>query len=715
MPSGTLQDFQRLPLELRYRVDQLCTAFEAAWSQPTPPRLEPLLDQVPPAARTVLLTELLLIELDQRRQRGEQFEMGEFLSRFPQDRSLVESIWHGQARVPADSGTLPLAENVDLSGLLAPPREPPELGWLGMYRVLGILGRGGMGLVLRAEDSLLGRPVALKVMRPGALTDEIYRQRFFREARLAATLRSDHVVTIYQVGQEGSVPFLAMELLPGETLETRLKRPPLPDTATVLRWGREIAEGLQTAHAQGLVHRDIKPSNIWLEERTGLPARIKLLDFGLARPMQADTLLTESGVIVGTPSYMSPEQASGQALDARSDLFSLGCVLYELCTGKVAFSGPNVLAVLSALAHSTPRRVRELNPGVPVALAELIGDLLHKRPEQRPATAALVAARLQALQDDEARPRRRPLSRRWLAAALGLTCLLLLVLAVIQFFQAPPQHLPSAAPAAPVAAHDFLVVHGVEQPAFEQWLARCRDEGVRPTDLNIVSDGVRNRYTALARREQQSGDWDVSSRQSTDLGPALFLRKQGYHPVAVAPYHEKNETWYAALWERSTIPGWTVLYPVGSNRLRDSLEKAHAESHFPRHVGGYATPGGRQEFALTVEVLATPVPWNLHFALTAEQVAAVAADYRARQGWSPYLLRAYRDPRGEPRFLLVFIEENQPLEWDIQVDLLSTQLENELTRQPTRHFLPRSLASYLDGGQLRYGAIWVQSAAQLKE
>jgi predicted Zn finger-like uncharacterized protein len=207
-----------------------------------------------------------------------------------------------------------------LTDFLTPPQGPDELGRLGKYRVLKVLGHGGMGVVFQAEDPKLKRTVAIKAMLPTLAASASAGQRFLREAEAMAAVEHDHVVRIYQVDEDRGVPFLAMEFLKGEPLDSRLKREeklPIPE---VLRIGREVAEALAAAHATGLIHRDIKPGNIWLEApRT----RVKILDFGLARAAQQDAGLTQQGAIVGTPAYMAPEQARGEKIDARCDLFSL--------------------------------------------------------------------------------------------------------------------------------------------------------------------------------------------------------------------------------------------------------------------------------------------------------------------------------------------------------------------------------------------------------
>lgn len=295
---------------------------------------------------------------------------------------------------PPTSVSIPLG-NADLNlDFLAPAEGPDELGRLGQYRVQRVLGAGGMGIVFEAEDVDLQRKAALKVMRPQVASDLVCRQRFQQEARAVAALAHDHIVSIYQVGEDRGIPFIAMQFLHGETLESRLAREKKLPLAEILRIGREVAEGLAAAHAHGLIHRDIKPSNIWLET-----SRVKLLDFGLARTIGNDAQnLTRSGFIVGTLGYMAPEQARGRATDNRSDLFSLGCVIYEMGTGSAPFSGPDAMSRLMALAVEQPPPPRQLNSDLPPKLSELILWLLSKLPEDRPRSARLVVETLAAIE-----------------------------------------------------------------------------------------------------------------------------------------------------------------------------------------------------------------------------------------------------------------------------------------------------------------------------
>jgi serine/threonine protein kinase len=273
----------------------------------------------------------------------------------------------------------------------APPMKPGEVGTLGRYRVLKKLGQGGMGAVYLAHDTVLARRIALKVMLPHHAADPEARERFLREARTAAMVRSDHVVTIFDVGEERGAPFIAMEYLLGHPLDQYLRANGELPVAQVFRIGTETALGLAAAHELGLVHRDIKPGNIWLEAPHG---RVKLLDFGLARAENDDTHLTTSGLVIGTPAFMSPEQARGLKLDGRSDLFSLGVMLYRLTTGKMPFSGTTTMAVLTSLAVDTPAPVRQLNADVPDALQVVIAKLLSKNPADRYQSAQEVVTAL---------------------------------------------------------------------------------------------------------------------------------------------------------------------------------------------------------------------------------------------------------------------------------------------------------------------------------
>src|SRR5262249_54877775 len=229
------------------------------------------------------------------------------------------------------------------------------LGRIGHYHVLAVNGRGGMGMVLKAFDKELQRVVAIKVMAPHLAATGMARKRFRREAQAAAAVRDEHVIDIHAVEEVNGLPYLVMEYVSGISLQDRLDQSGPLELKEILRIGMQTASGLAKAHAQGLIHRDIKPSNILLENGV---QRVKITDFGLARAVD-DASLTQSGVIAGTPQYMAPEQARGEAVDQRADLFSLGSVLYAMCTGRPPFRASSWMAVLKRVCDDTPRPVRE--------------------------------------------------------------------------------------------------------------------------------------------------------------------------------------------------------------------------------------------------------------------------------------------------------------------------------------------------------------------
>ena len=290
-----------------------------------------------------------------------------------------------------DDATQPVGADSPYS-CLRPPEADDEIGRLGNFRVLRLLAEGGMGSVFLAEDIALHRKAALKVIRPNLeriLPGAV--ERFLREARAMAGIKHDNLVTVYAAGEDEGVVYLAMELLQGETLEARLERTwPLP-AAEVVRIGKETAAGLGAVHEAGLIHRDIKPANLWIEAPSG---RVKILDFGLVRTARGEGGLTQVGMVVGTPAYLSPEQVRAEPYDHRADLFSLGCVLYRMCTNQVPFPAATPTAQLTAVAVDEATPIRILNPAIPDDLSALVTRLLDKDPDDRPQSALEVIERL---------------------------------------------------------------------------------------------------------------------------------------------------------------------------------------------------------------------------------------------------------------------------------------------------------------------------------
>lgn len=288
-----------------------------------------------------------------------------------------------------------------------PPEADGEVGWISNYRIFRVVGSGGMGVVFEAEDKDLRRRIALKVLRSD-LGDDSYRERFLQEARLAAQLQSEHIVTIFRVGEwtgpdAQTVPFLAMEFLHGESLEARLTRDSFLSTREALRYIRQVAEGLGDAHQKNLIHRDIKPANIWLEAHpaTGEFRRVKILDFGLAKPVNEDSSLTHHGMVVGTPSYMAPEQIYGLPCDQRTDLYGLGCLLFKCLCGKTPFQGENTMAVLRATVEAESPDLEGVGKTLPRDIIKLLEDLLAKDPDKRLPNAREVIKRINQILGDE--------------------------------------------------------------------------------------------------------------------------------------------------------------------------------------------------------------------------------------------------------------------------------------------------------------------------
>jgi serine/threonine protein kinase len=322
------------------------------------------------------------------------------------------------------------------------------VGCLDEYEISNVVGCGGMGIVLKGWDPALNRDVAVKVLNPQLASSNAARQRFAREARAAAAVVHDHVVAIHTVSEANGLPYLVMPFVSGPSLAKLLWRSGSLPVEKVLRIGREVAAGLAAAHARGLVHRDVKPANILFEPESG---RAKITDFGLARAVD-EVSVTQSGVITGTPQYMSPEQARGEPADSRSDLFSLGSLLYAMCTGRPPFEAETPYGILRLVAEREPRPVCELNSQVPVWLGEVIAKLHRKIPAERFQSAmeveSLLAGCLAHLQCPEAIPlpveirprglksRKRQRATGWIGVTAGVVAAVL-ILGVIGYFRTP--------------------------------------------------------------------------------------------------------------------------------------------------------------------------------------------------------------------------------------------------------------------------------------
>jgi Tol biopolymer transport system component len=307
------------------------------------------------------------------------------------------------------------------------------------YEILETIGEGGMGIVYRAVDTRLNRPVAVKLLRPEGAVSTERRQRFTHEAKAASALNHPHIITIYDIGRDGDIDFIAMEYVAGSSLARLLDRGPL-SVRDGVRYAGQIADALAAAHAAGILHRDLKPANLMVTDR----GTIKVLDFGLAklsepldvdsvdRPMTTDTgragqpMTTAEGTILGTPAYMSPEQAEGKPADARSDVFSFGAVLYEMLTGRRAFRGDTGMATLAAVLTREPEPPSGVVPGLPRDLEKIMARCLRKDPARRWQSMADLKVALEDLREELNSPSvvegtASPRARRWLpAVAAGI-------------------------------------------------------------------------------------------------------------------------------------------------------------------------------------------------------------------------------------------------------------------------------------------------------
>ncbi|MEM8734270.1 MAG: serine/threonine-protein kinase, partial [Planctomycetota bacterium] len=281
---------------------------------------------------------------------------------------------------------------LNLKTLIAPTDDPRMLGRLGRYEVSGVIGQGSTGIVLRAFDAALNRNVAIKMLAPSFSHVGTSRKRFEREGRAISAVRDPHVISVHGVEEYNGNPYIVMQYIPDGSLQKRLDSGGELSTKEVCRIGMQIARGLEAAHRQGIIHRDIKPANILLEDGV---ERAIVTDFSLARLFDEATM-TASGTVAGTPQFMSPEQAHGEPLDPRTDLFSLGCVMYAACTGHSPFRGETLMGVVHRVCEVQPRSIRELNAGIDEWLEAFIFKLLEKKPSQRFQTAEDAANVLEA-------------------------------------------------------------------------------------------------------------------------------------------------------------------------------------------------------------------------------------------------------------------------------------------------------------------------------
>ncbi|MBL8822071.1 MAG: serine/threonine protein kinase [Planctomycetia bacterium] len=341
--------------------------------------------------------------------------------------------------------------------VLQPTLLPGYLGRLGNIQIRRVIGRGGMGVVFEGLDSILNRTVAVKVLSPHLLERPEAKNRFVREAQSAAALTHENVVAIHAISEADGIPFLVLQYVDGESLAERLTRQKVLPFEEVLRIGQQVARGLSAAHDRGMVHRDIKPGNILLDSETG---NARITDFGLAKHLGNESL-TRVGMLAGTPAYMSPEQATDSALDARSDLFSLGVVLYQASSGELPFKADSPFVLLNQIRSANEKPLHEINPELPEWFCSIVHSLLRKEPENRISSAAELADLLE--QRNSILPVRTSANnsrRTWNPVILISTLLLsgICIAAIIFLVQRQQEVLTSHATQAEAVIQGFQIV-----------------------------------------------------------------------------------------------------------------------------------------------------------------------------------------------------------------------------------------------------------------
>lgn len=409
----------------------------------------------------------------------------------------------------------------------------------GRYRIVEELGKGAMGVVYKAHDPQIDRMIALKVLRSDRVTSEAFVARFLKEARAIGRLSHPHIVTIYDAGEDQGTIYIAMEYLEGVPLNEVIRND-RPDAARGIDLARRIALTLDYAHRQGIVHRDIKPSNILITAE----GQVKLTDFGIARIEEAAAgQETQAGEILGTPLYMSPEQVMGQSVDGRSDLFSLGVILYEMVVGRRPFSGDSIAAIFHAITRGTPEAPEQVDPFLPKSLSGLILKSLAKDPadrfqtgEQMAAALAEALAALKAPTGKTEAPRQRATSRR-LVPALGLLLVVLLVAggywamgrqastsAVDRAASAPPANAAAGNNATPLQAAELSLLKVASEPPGADIYVDEGHKGRTPMDLALPEGKYELRLNLEGYLEWQA-QVQVDAEGETPLNITLWPKQ----------------------------------------------------------------------------------------------------------------------------------------------------------------------------------------------
>ena len=342
---------------------------------------------------------------------------------------------------------------------------------IGRYEITEAIGSGSMADVYKAFDPEINRSAALKLLKKDRLSDKEYLNRFIAEAKAAGALTHPNIVTIYDVGKVDETPYIMMELLDGKTLGDMLNAHERMSVKTLVEIAMQLASALDYAHNMGIVHRDIKPDNIIFHEQQGT---VKIADFGIAQQNDSEAQnQTQAGMILGTPRYMSPEQAKGEPVDGRSDLFSLGVILYELLTGHKAFSADSLPTLILQIVQKDPTPIRKYYPEAPAGLQSIIAKLLHKKPEKRFQTgAALYQAlekELQGIRDDEEAKNYLPMQIKW-TAAIGAVVAVIMVVSVLLVFRTQARLLSDQVVDGGISLARFIAVQTAVPVLGQDWI-----------------------------------------------------------------------------------------------------------------------------------------------------------------------------------------------------------------------------------------------------
>lgn len=646
---------------------------------------------------------------------------------------------------PLESTSLNL--NADVLKLLQPSQQSGSLGRLGHYEVQAVIGRGGCGIVLRGYDAKLHRTVAVKMIAPELAATSPARQRFLREARAAAAVTHQNVVHIYSVEAE-PFPYLVMEYVSGDSLQQRLDESGPFTVEEISHWGLQIAQGLAASHAQGVVHRDMKPANILLDSMTN---QVKITDFGLARTAD-DACLTRSGVIAGTPLYMSPEQAQGLTVDHRTDLFSLGSVLYALCSGRPPFRAGSTMAILRRVVEDEPRPLQELIPELPSWLIALIGRLHAKDPNARfPSATEVVRTWEAALRQpsgessNTASPTTRPNkatressaagSPRRLPAWTTLVPVVALFLAVVSaaLYVLPRSTTPAvsavadanlgnipAASNAPVASPvndvgstaaslSFKEIHGATEEQVQSW-AGSLPRGYLPTWIAprrnvqpVVFDAVALPYEAQSVDHVIQfihDDWATNVRKEYDLYQSTnnMLMRAVYGNSTVMVWGDKAKLIDSSYW-------WGSQDFVNSKAVDGLKYEKQFDGVSKRWLPVSVNVSHRPEMFYEAVFRWQPyLDCMWHWSLTEDEIRERMEFYREK-GWRPHRISVH-EATAEPLFTLIFVLDEAESGWEFSLSVNQREHEQSLASHRARGMFPRCLASWVEHDEVHFAVIW---------